>query len=128
MPAHHSMKTGLLEGSVTARYTYGMPVKGKLTVTLHYHSFDRKKNNITKHFEINGFSKFGFTDLDLKKLMRYEDTHSDTLTFGGPVDVVAVVNEDLTDSLPVCKTQSSTRLYCYLPQTTNYFLLPNICI
>ncbi|XP_073425425.1 CD109 antigen [Dendrobates tinctorius] len=95
-PAHHSMKTGLLEGSVTARYTYGMPVKGKLTVTLHYHSFDRKKNNITKHFEINGFSKFSFTDLDLKKLMRYEDTHSDTLTFGGPVDVVAVVNEDLT--------------------------------
>ncbi|KAM4042806.1 CD109 antigen isoform 2-T2 [Anomaloglossus baeobatrachus] len=95
-PAHHSLKTGLLEGSVTARYTYGMPVKGKLTITLHYHSFDRKKNNITKHFEINGFSKFSFSDLDLKKLMRYEDTRSDTLTFGGPIDVVAVVNEDLT--------------------------------
>ncbi|XP_066460677.1 CD109 antigen-like [Eleutherodactylus coqui] len=90
MPTHHSMKTNLLEGTVTARYTYGMPVKGKLTVTLHYNTFSQKKNNITKHFDINGFSKFSFTDLDLKKLMRHEDAPP------GPMDVVAMVTEDLT--------------------------------
>ncbi|KAG8582007.1 hypothetical protein GDO81_007889 [Engystomops pustulosus] len=96
LPTHHTMKTGLLEGTVTARYTYGMKVRGKLTVSLHYNSFHLKKNNITKHFEINGVSKFSFTDLELKKLMRYEDKNRESLTFGGPVDVVVMVTEDLT--------------------------------
>ncbi|XP_040285975.1 CD109 antigen [Bufo bufo] len=95
-PTHHSMKTGLLEGTITARYTYGMPVKGKLAITLHYNTFHQKKNNISKQYEINGFSKFSFTDQDLQKLMKYENTHSETLPFGGPVDVVAIVTEDLT--------------------------------
>ncbi|KAM3932085.1 CD109 antigen [Leptodactylus fuscus] len=95
MPTHHSMKSGLLEGTVTARYTYGMPVKGKLTVILHFNAFHQKKTNITKHLEINGLSKFSFTNLELKKLMNYED-NLETLTFGGPVDIVAMVTEDLT--------------------------------
>lgn len=95
-PKHYSMKMGLLEGTVTARYTYGMPVKGKLTIILRYITFNQKKNNITRYFEINGFSKFSFTNEDLKKLMRYEDTHSETLTFSGLVDVVAMVTENLT--------------------------------
>ncbi|XP_069830742.1 CD109 antigen-like [Dendropsophus ebraccatus] len=95
-PTHYSMKTGLLEGTVTARYTYGKRVKGKMTIILRYNSFHQKKNNITKHLEINGFSKFHLTELELKKLVRYEETRSENLQFNGLVDVVAIVTEDLT--------------------------------
>ncbi|XP_075058734.1 CD109 antigen-like [Mixophyes fleayi] len=106
-PSHHSIKNELLEGTVTAKYTYGMPVKGKLSVTLLNTAIYLRKKNITKHFEINGYSKFSFTNLELKDLLSYEHTPSDsaTTTFGGPVDIVVKVIEDLTG---ISQNQSSS--------------------
>ncbi|XP_063772890.1 CD109 antigen [Pseudophryne corroboree] len=106
-PSHYSIKSALLEGDVTAKYTYGMPVKGKLTVTLLNTAVYQRKNNITKNFEINGYLKFSFTNLEMKKLLSYEHTPSDSVatTFSGPVDVVVMVTEDLTG---VTQNQSSS--------------------
>ncbi|XP_056421850.1 CD109 antigen-like isoform X2 [Hyla sarda] len=95
-PMHYSLKMGLLEGTVTARYTYSRPIKGKLTVILHHNTFHQNKNNFSKDFEINGFSKFHFTELEVKKLVRYEEKNLENFKFNALLDVVAIVTEDLT--------------------------------
>ncbi|XP_077343504.1 CD109 antigen-like [Lithobates pipiens] len=97
IPSYQSIKSGSLEGTVTAKYTYGMSVKGKLNVTLSYATISHKRN-VTKTFEINGNSKFSFSNTELRNFLRYEETPSDarTSTFAGPLDVIAKVTEELT--------------------------------
>ncbi|MEE6476482.1 hypothetical protein FKM82_011089 [Ascaphus truei] len=92
-PLHHSIKNEQLEGTVSAEYTYGMPVKGKLTVTLRHTAILRGKRNITKIFEINGSVKFGFSNLELKTTYPNVDK---TSIFTGYVDIIVVVTETLT--------------------------------
>ncbi|XP_018414407.1 PREDICTED: CD109 antigen [Nanorana parkeri] len=96
-PSYQSIKSGSLEGTVTAKYNYGMPVKGKLNVTLSYATIFQQ-NNVTKIFEINGSSKFSLTNSELRTFLRYEEASSDSkpLTFAGPIDVTAKVTEELT--------------------------------
>ncbi|XP_072264627.1 CD109 antigen-like [Pyxicephalus adspersus] len=96
-PSYQSIKSEPLEGTVTAKYTYGMPVKGKLNVTLSFATLLHKRN-VTKTFEINGYSKFSFTNSELKKFLQYEEVSSDDKpsTFAGPLDVIAKVTEELT--------------------------------
>ncbi|KAM4771054.1 CD109 antigen-like [Rhinophrynus dorsalis] len=93
-PLHHSVKNEIFEGSVTAKYTYGMPVKGILAITLLHRSIYKRKTNITKTFEINGYSKFNFSNLELQELMGNANLDSDIFT--GPVDIIADVKESLT--------------------------------
>ncbi|XP_040205895.1 CD109 antigen [Rana temporaria] len=96
-PSYQSIKSGSLEGTVTAKYTYGMSVKGKLNITLSYSTISHKRN-VTKTFEINGNSKFSFSNTELRNFLRYGETSSDarTSTFAGPLDVIAKVTEELT--------------------------------
>ncbi|KAM8953040.1 CD109 antigen-like [Pelodytes ibericus] len=94
-PMQHSIKNGPLEGTVTARYTYGMSVKGTLAVTITANY--RRKNNITKLFEINGDSNFSFSPLELKELMMNRHAlGSETSSVTGPLDIMATVTESLT--------------------------------
>ncbi|XP_068137598.1 CD109 antigen isoform X2 [Hyperolius riggenbachi] len=99
-PSHHSIKSGSLDGTVTATYTYGMPVKGKMNITLLYSTIYRKRSNITKTFEINGSSKFSFTNSELRQFLTYDEALSDEDSiFAGPLDVIVMVTEELTGIL-----------------------------
>ncbi|XP_031758448.1 CD109 antigen [Xenopus tropicalis] len=91
---YHSIKNPHLEGTVTAKYTYGMPVKGKLSVMLSHNSIYKKKTNITKDFVINGCARFSFSNVELKELMKNADYGSNKVT--GPVDIDVNVKESLT--------------------------------
>ncbi|XP_053314790.1 CD109 antigen isoform X2 [Spea bombifrons] len=103
-PLHHSVLSGPLEGTVTAKYTYGMPVKGTLSVTVTGNY--RRKNNMTKMFEINGNTKFSFSPLELKELMKNrESSFSDSSSITGPVDIEASVTETLTG---ITQTETSS--------------------
>ncbi|CAH2248915.1 CD109 antigen [Pelobates cultripes] len=94
-PVHHSIKSGPMVGTVTAKYTYGMSVKGTLSVTVTANH--RRKNSITKLFEINGESKFSFSSLELKELMmNRQRAHDSDSSVTGPLDINVSVKEALT--------------------------------
>ncbi|XP_031202045.1 CD109 antigen [Mastomys coucha] len=103
-PLYCSLKSKHLNGSVTAKYTFGKPVKGSLSVTFLPLSLWGKQKNITKHFEINGFANFSFEAdemknvLNLKKIMDVSEGNYEYVdqSFPGPVEIVATVTESLT--------------------------------
>ncbi|XP_034339956.1 CD109 antigen [Arvicanthis niloticus] len=103
-PLYCSLKSKKLSGSVTAKYTYGKPVKGSLSLTFLPLSFWGKKTNITKKIEINGFANFSFNTDEMKKVMNLKKVtdlsegsyeHMDP-SFPGPAEIVATVTESLT--------------------------------
>nr|KAF6504284.1 CD109 molecule [Rousettus aegyptiacus] len=91
-PLYYSLKSKNLNGTVTAKYTYGKPVKGDVTLTFLPLSFWGMKKNITKKFKINGSANFSFNDEEMKKVM----DNSDRLSEPGPVEILATVTESLT--------------------------------
>ncbi|KAM9316601.1 CD109 antigen-like [Gastrophryne carolinensis] len=96
VPLHHSINSGSLDGTITAKYTYDMPVKGTVNVTLLYKTI-YKRSNTTKTFPIDGHLKFSFTNSELRRFLRYEETLSDaSSTFAGPLDIIVKVTEELT--------------------------------
>ncbi|XP_027708747.1 CD109 antigen isoform X1 [Vombatus ursinus] len=97
-PLYHSLNYKSLNGMVTAKYTYGKPVKGDVTLIFVPLSIWGIKKTITKHFEINGSANFTFSDLEMKSVMNHaEELHypSDRSS-PGPVEIIAVVTESLT--------------------------------
>ncbi|XP_035764844.1 CD109 antigen [Neolamprologus brichardi] len=77
-----------LEGSVTAKYTYGKPVQGHLNMTFIYHFYDSVEFYYEDR-EINGTESFTFDAPDYFQMMYYEGNAED-------VTVVAHVTEYLT--------------------------------
>ncbi|KAK2499260.1 hypothetical protein MC885_014832, partial [Smutsia gigantea] len=90
-PLYCSLNSKSLNGTVTAKYTYGKPVKGDVTLTFLPLSFWGIKKNITKIFKINGSANFSFTDEEMKKVMDFSDGLSEHmyLSSPGPVEIVA---------------------------------------
>ncbi|KAM4694559.1 CD109 antigen-like [Discoglossus pictus] len=101
-PIYHSMKNEELEGTVTAKYTYGKPVNGVLTAILLHTATYKRKNNITKTFEIDGYAQIQYIKSELEELMA-----SDTSSFTGPVDLLVIV----TDSLTGLSQNQTTSIY-----------------
>ncbi|XP_059124255.1 CD109 antigen [Peromyscus eremicus] len=97
-PLYCSLNAKNLSGSVTAKYTYGKPVKGDVTLTFLSLSFWGPKKNITKTFEIHGSTNFSFDDKEMKKVMDSSDEHSEHMGpfIPGPIEIVATVTESLT--------------------------------
>ncbi|XP_059970400.1 CD109 antigen [Mesoplodon densirostris] len=97
-PLYCSLNSVSLNGTVTAKYTYGKPVKGDLTLTFLPLSFWGVKKNITKIFKINGSANFSFNDEEMKKVMDSSDGLSEhmNLSSPGPVEILATVTESLT--------------------------------
>ncbi|XP_068407718.1 CD109 antigen [Eschrichtius robustus] len=97
-PLYCSLNSVTLNGTVTAKYTYGKPVKGDLTLTFLPLSFWGVKKNITKTFKINGSANFSFHDEEMKKVMDFSDGLSEhvNLSSPGPVEILATVTESLT--------------------------------
>ncbi|XP_072498722.1 CD109 antigen isoform X2 [Notamacropus eugenii] len=97
-PLYHSLNYKSLNGTVIAKYTYGKPVKGDVTLLFVPVSIWGMKKTITKHFQINGSANFTFSDLEMKSVMSHtEELHylSDKSS-PGPVEIIAVVTESLT--------------------------------
>ncbi|XP_059797771.1 CD109 antigen isoform X1 [Balaenoptera ricei] len=97
-PLYCSLNSVSLNGTVTAKYTYGKPVKGDLTLTFLPLSFWGVKKNITKTFKINGSANFSFHDEEMKKVMDFSDGLSERMNLSspGPVEILATVTESLT--------------------------------
>ncbi|XP_054577629.1 CD109 antigen isoform X3 [Eptesicus fuscus] len=97
-PLYYSLNSKSLNGTVTAKYTYGKPVKGDVTLTFLPLSFWGMKKNITKKFKINGSANFSFNDEEMKKVMDFSDGLSEhtSLSSPGPVEILATVTESLT--------------------------------
>ncbi|KAM9059836.1 CD109 antigen [Megaptera novaeangliae] len=97
-PLYCSLNSVSLNGTVTAKYTYGKPVKGDLTLTFLPLSFWGVKKNITKTLKINGSANFSFHDEEMKKVMDFSDGLSEhvNLSSPGPVEILATVTESLT--------------------------------
>ncbi|XP_066867408.1 CD109 antigen isoform X2 [Kogia breviceps] len=97
-PLYCSLNSVGLNGTVTAKYTYGKPVKGDLTLTFLPLSFWGVKKNITKTLKINGSANFSFNGEEMKKVMDISDGLSEhmNLSSPGPVEILATVTESLT--------------------------------
>lgn len=97
-PLYCSLNSKSLNGTVTAKYTYGKPVKGDVTLTFSPLSFWGMKKNITKKFKINGSANFSFNDEEMKKVMDFSDRLPEhmSLSSPGPVEISATVTESLT--------------------------------
>uniref|UniRef100_M3XYI7 CD109 molecule n=1 Tax=Mustela putorius furo TaxID=9669 RepID=M3XYI7_MUSPF len=97
-PLYCSLNSRSLNGTVTAKYTYGKPVKGDVTLTFLPLSFWGMKKNITKNFKINGSANFSFNDEEMKKVMDFSEGLSEHmyLSSPGPVEILATVTESLT--------------------------------
>ncbi|XP_063580933.1 CD109 antigen isoform X2 [Pongo abelii] len=97
-PLYCSMNSKHLNGTITAKYTYGKPVKGDVTLTFLPLSFWGKKKNITKTFKINGSANFSFNDEEMKNVMDSSNGLSEYLDLSspGPVEILATVTESVT--------------------------------
>ncbi|XP_044613298.2 CD109 antigen isoform X1 [Equus asinus] len=97
-PLYCSLNSKSLNGTVIAKYTYGKPVKGDVTLTFLPLSFWGMKKNITKKLKINGYANFSFNDEEMKKVMEFSEGLSEHvyLSSPGPVEILATVTESLT--------------------------------
>ncbi|XP_072822377.1 CD109 antigen isoform X2 [Vicugna pacos] len=98
IPLYCSLNAKSLNGTITAKYTYGKPVKGDVTLTFLPLSFWGVKKNITKTFKINGSANFSFNDEEMKTVMDFLDEPLEHmyLSSPGPVEILATVTESLT--------------------------------
>ncbi|XP_004476027.2 CD109 antigen [Dasypus novemcinctus] len=97
-PLYCSLNSKNLNGTVRAKYTYGKPVKGHVTLTFLPLSFWGVKKNITKVFKINGSAHFSFNDEEMKEVMDFSNSLSEHvhLSSAGPVEILATVTDSLT--------------------------------
>ncbi|XP_033873036.3 CD109 antigen-like [Acipenser ruthenus] len=85
-----------INGTVTAKYTYGKPVNGTLTVTLSLNAYIEGMNiNITKTMPIDGSADFSFSYADFDNYTRYREME---FYYYQPtaLSVTATVTESLT--------------------------------
>ncbi|XP_006835854.1 PREDICTED: CD109 antigen [Chrysochloris asiatica] len=97
-PLYFSLNSKSLNGTIMAKYTYGKPVKGDVTLTFSPLSFWGVKKNITKTLKINGSANFSFNEEEMKKVMDISDGHYNHMDVSspGPVEILATVTESLT--------------------------------
>lgn len=97
-PLYCSLNSKHLNGTVTAKYTYGKSVKGDVMLTFLPLSFWGEKKNITQKFKINGSADFSFNAEEMKRVMDFSNEHSEyiDLSTPGPVEIVATVMDSLT--------------------------------
>ncbi|XP_044278097.1 CD109 antigen isoform X1 [Varanus komodoensis] len=112
-PLHYSPKDTSFNGTVTAKYTYGKPVKGKVTLAF-FPLYYGKKRTITKTLEINGSVNFALDSLEMKNI-----TYIDWEEYM-PVEITAVVTESLTGISQNSSTTVFPKLHDYLLEFSEY--------
>uniref|UniRef100_A0A8C3II12 CD109 antigen n=1 Tax=Chrysemys picta bellii TaxID=8478 RepID=A0A8C3II12_CHRPI len=94
---YYPLKDKDFTGIVTAKYTYGMPVRGSVTVTCIPMSYWGSKRNVTKTLEINGSVNFTFNYAEFENLTTVQHArYQRDIVYRGPTEIIAVVTESLT--------------------------------
>ncbi|XP_060061371.1 CD109 antigen isoform X2 [Erinaceus europaeus] len=119
-PLYCSLNSKSLTGTVTAKYTYGKPVKGDVTLTFSLLSFWGLKKNITKKIKIDGSANFSFTNEEMKKVIgsSHELSEHVTPSVPGPVEILATVTESLTG---ISRNASSNVFFKQYDYTIDFF-------
>ncbi|XP_019352416.1 CD109 antigen isoform X3 [Alligator mississippiensis] len=112
----YSSKGTDLVGTVTAKYTYGKPVKGTVTVICSAVLYWRNQRNITQTIEINGSVNFTFSYLEMQNLTTTQNQwYGSDFIYGGPIEITAIVTESLTG----ISQNSSTTVF---PKQSDYII------
>ncbi|PKK33140.1 CD109 molecule, partial [Columba livia] len=114
-PLYYSLREEEVTGVVTAKYTYGKPVKGTVTVTCLSVSYWTNKKNITTTMEINGSVNVTCNKLMLQNLNADQSWHQGDSDYTEPIEIIAVVTESLTG----VSQNSSTIIF---PKQSDYFI------
>uniref|UniRef100_A0A8C0J627 CD109 antigen n=1 Tax=Chelonoidis abingdonii TaxID=106734 RepID=A0A8C0J627_CHEAB len=94
---YYPLKDKDFTGIVTAKYTYGKPVRGSVTVTCIPISYWGSKRNVTKTLEINGSVNFTFNYLEFENITTVQHAqYQPDIVYRGPTEIIAVVTESLT--------------------------------
>uniref|UniRef100_A0A8B9Q8M1 CD109 antigen n=1 Tax=Apteryx owenii TaxID=8824 RepID=A0A8B9Q8M1_APTOW len=112
---YYSLREEHITGVVTAKYTYGKPVKGTVTVTCLSVSYWANKKNITKTMEINGSVNVTCSKLMLQDLNADQSWHHHDTDYSEPIEIIAVVTESLTGI-----SQNSSIII--FPKQSDYFI------
>ncbi|XP_053136283.1 CD109 antigen [Hemicordylus capensis] len=115
-PQYYSPKDENFSGTVTAKYTYGKPVKGKVTISCFISPVYSRKIDITKTLEINGNVNFTFDHLEMKNIT-YINLYENYLM---PIEVIAVVTETLTGISQNASATIFTRHVDYILEFSEY--------
>ncbi|KAL2306732.1 hypothetical protein Nmel_004665, partial [Mimus melanotis] len=114
-PLYYSLRDEDVTGIVSAKYTYGKPVKGTVTVTCLSVSYWTNKRNITTTMEINGSVNVTCNKLMLQNLNAEQSWHQGDSDYTEPIEMIAVVTESLTG----ISQNSSTIIF---PKQSDYFI------
>ncbi|NWS43257.1 CD109 protein, partial [Probosciger aterrimus] len=114
-PLYYSLREEDVTGVVTAKYMYGKPVKGTVTVTCLSVSYWTNKRNITTTMEINGSVNVTCSKLMLQSLNTDRSWHQGDTDYTDPIEIIAVVTESLTG----ISQNSSTIIF---PKQSDYFI------
>ncbi|XP_067150922.1 CD109 antigen [Apteryx mantelli] len=112
---YYSLREEHITGVVTAKYTYGKPVKGTVTVTCLSVSYWANKKNITKTMEIYGSVNVTCSKLMLQDLNADQSWHHHDTDYSEPIEIIAVVTESLTGI-----SQNSSIII--FPKQSDYFI------
>ncbi|KAF2975324.1 hypothetical protein EK904_013832 [Melospiza melodia maxima] len=114
-PLYYSLRDEDVTGVVSAKYTYGKPVKGTVTITCLSVSYWTNKRNITTTMEINGSVNVTCNKLMLQNLNGEQSWHHGGSDYMEPIEMIAVVTESLTG----ISQNSSTIIF---PKQSDYFI------
>ncbi|NWR73056.1 CD109 protein, partial [Centropus unirufus] len=114
-PLYYSLREEDVTAVVTAKYTYGKPVKGTVTITCLSVSYWTNKRNITTTMEINGSVNVTCNKLMLQSLNADQLWHQGDGDYTEPIEMIAVVTESLTG----VSQNSSTIIF---PKQSDYFI------
>ncbi|NXN92969.1 CD109 protein, partial [Rhinopomastus cyanomelas] len=114
-PLYYSLREEDVSGVVTAKYTYGKPVKGTVTVTCLSVSYWTSRRNVTTTMEINGSVNITCNRLMLQNLNTDQSWHQGDRDYAEPIEIIAVVTESLTGT----SQNSSTIIF---PKPSDYFI------
>uniref|UniRef100_A0A8C3XGS6 CD109 antigen n=1 Tax=Cyanoderma ruficeps TaxID=181631 RepID=A0A8C3XGS6_9PASS len=114
-PLYYSLRDEDVTGIVSAKYTYGKPVKGTVTVTCLSVSYWTDKRNITTTMEINGSVNVTCNKLMLQNLNAEQSWRQGDSDYTEPIEMIAVVTESLTG----ISQNSSTIIF---PKQSDYFI------
>ncbi|XP_030302930.1 CD109 antigen [Calypte anna] len=115
IPLYYSLREEDVTGVVTAKYTYGKPVKGTVTVTCLPVSYWTNRRNITTTLEINGSVNVTCNKLMLQNLNADHSWPQGDSPYTEPIEIIAVVTESLTGN----SQNSSTIIF---PKQSDYFI------
>uniref|UniRef100_A0A8D0FT82 CD109 antigen n=1 Tax=Strix occidentalis caurina TaxID=311401 RepID=A0A8D0FT82_STROC len=112
-PLYYSLREEDVTGVVTAKYTYGKPVKGTVTVTCLSVSYWTNKRNITTTMEVS-LLLVVCSIVDFKPVSPFS-WHQGDSDYTEPIEIIAVVTESLTG----ISQNSSTIIF---PKQSDYFI------